>query len=224
MIEHLQTVLMSCLMFFVLILRDVGFLASRRVVVPLLRDEQLAVDEDVFLSRNVSEKGADLSVVDLAEATEVLPCDTGGFFYFFFKSARIEGKDGIFFTDELDAPLTLRFGDAVEDDLVIPIGGADEQLQGSGFLAESVRDGFGIFSFQIGQESFDHRGGVRSGFGPVQLLEKGDQKAVESRSHSGEVFFVNLRILFNLPFSCSILGFHSSPLLEKPCFTSIQAV
>jgi len=137
-----------------------------------------------------------------------------------FKAARIESEDGVFFTDELDGFL----GDPVEDDLMIPIIGADEKLQGSRFFPESVGDGFGIFPFQVGQESLDHDGGVASRFGSRQMVEKGGQKAVESSTHSGGVFFVYLRILLNLSFSCSILVFHGSSLIEKPCFTPMQAI
>ncbi len=122
---------MSCLVFFVLFLRDVSLFASSRIVVPFLRDEQLGVDENVHLSRNVSEKGADLSVVDLAEASEVLPCDPGGTLAFFFKSARIEGEDRVLFADELDGFL----GDAVEDCLVVPNGFADAVFQKYGCKA-----------------------------------------------------------------------------------------
>ena len=64
-----------------------------------------------------------------------------------------------------------------------------EQLQGSRFFFEAVGDGLGAFSFQIGQESFDHNVGVSSCFGAREVVEKGGQKSVESRTHSGGVLF-----------------------------------
>jgi hypothetical protein len=214
MVEHFQAVLMPRFMFCVFLFRNVGSFATCRVVVPLLRDEQLAVDEGVSFSRNVSTKGSDLTVIDFAETPQVLSCDSGGLFAVLFKSTRIKREDAVSFSVQFRGLC----GDAVEDDLVIPDGFADETLEGPSILAESIGDGLDVFAFDVGQESFDERGRVFAGFGSRQVLEKGLQKGVESSECSGEVFFVNFRILFNLTFSGFESLFHEPSVKWKSMF------
>ena len=146
---------------------------------------------------NISKKSSDLSVIDFSESTGPLPCDTGGLFFIFFEAAGTENEDAIFFAIEFGDVL----GDGVENDFVIPVGFVNESLEGTPRLSEAIGDGLDIFSFEIGDVSLNVHGGIFSRFGTCPVLEKGDQKLVESPSDTGEVFLVYFCVVFDFAFS-----------------------
>ncbi len=127
------------------VVRNADFLATARIVAPLLRQIQVAVEQTLKIAGRIRNMNADYTVVDLAGVAAPLALHCGGMSALLWIAGIIDNADS------LPVSMVARYNplDSISHALLVPLGRSEETLQRSGRYAGSQGDGFYTFSWQV---------------------------------------------------------------------------
>jgi hypothetical protein len=126
----------------------------------------------MFFSGNIRHKSTDLSVVDFAKTSEPLTSDSCRHLAVLLEVARIEDENAVVFADFFGN----LFRKTLEQRLVIPVGLTDESLECLSVSFVAIRNGFNVFAWEVGEQSFEENLCILACFGASEMFKGTVQK------------------------------------------------
>src|SRR5262249_27238012 len=139
------------------LIRDTGRAAALPVGRPLLRQEQVKVDQGLVAAASNAQVNADQTILDLAQAATPLPLHAGGFVSLLGGGRLVNDADGAQVVGVIDPgqagdDVALQpFADGLEGPGVV----LEELLEGSHRLARLQGDRLGALARQVGEQPTD---------------------------------------------------------------------
>ena len=155
---------------------DVAFLAAGLVVGPILGQVEPAVQRGVTGLRGVGQEDTDLAVVDLAQPAAPLAADAAGFGPLLGEPAGVDDDDAVGLGQRL-ADVLPQFG---RHGLVVPLAGADEELDRLAGQPGLDGDRLAGLAFQAADEPADDERGVVAMLDAIELREVAVEEASQS--------------------------------------------
>ena len=156
------------------------------------------------LARDVPQRDRDLTMVDVAQAATPLACHAHRVGPGRGKGRRLQHQHAI----GLAQGLRDLARQCLPQEGSIPLGPADEAVEGEAIVSKAIRHGCDVFAFQIREQALDIGMSMLRRFLTAEGTDKGCHKGCQPGHHPGEKLGRNVALFQQLPLASGVCHFH----------------
>ena len=188
-----------------------GFVQTCSGLGPRFGQGQPHIHQGMARARDVPQIDRDLTMVDFAQAATPLACHAHRVGPGRGKGRRIHHHHAIGLAQVL-RDLACQF---LPQEGILPLGPADEALEGEAILSKAIRNGCDVFAFQIREQALDLGMSMLRRFLAAEGTDKGRHKGCQPGHHLGENLGRNVALFQQLPLASGVFHFHVDAPYKK---------